>query len=302
MLHCKEGRRAPVIRRKSLIHVMDFVTGEAQSAGISWGVLPMRSILVDARRGPAGQVRIETALALARHLDGHVRLVVDTPVDRYVAIDGMGGSVIAAEALREAMADDDAFAARLEAHIAREDVCCDVLRADCEPVEALAAAALLADVAIVSRGDPLAADLPLATRTPVLAINDDRVLEFPLARVAVAWDGGTSAAHALRASLPLLRSAGAVTVLVVENEDEGAAFPATEVASYLARHGIAAELRPLPRAGAIEATLAGALASDPVDLLVIGAYGRGRLRAFLFGGVTEHFLSSPAAPALFLAH
>ncbi|MBC2653196.1 universal stress protein [Novosphingobium flavum] len=260
----------------------------------------MRSILVDARPGPAGRNRIETALALARHTGGHVTLVVDTPVDRFVAIDGMGGSLVSAEALRDVMAEDDAFAAAIDAQLARQDVCCDVVRADCPPVDALAAAALLADVVVVPRQDAVAADLPLAIRGPVLAVNDDRPLAFPLGRVAVAWDGGASAAHALRASVPLLATAGAVTVLVIETDPAG--FPATDVASYLARHGISAELRPLPRQGSVEATLTAALAADRPDLLVMGAYGHGRLRAFLFGGVTEHFLASPDGPALLLAH
>ena len=265
----------------------------------------MRSILVDARPGPAGRNRIETALALARHTGGHVTLVVDTPVDRFVAIDGMGGSLVSAEALREVMAEDDAFAAAIEAQLARGDVCCDVIRTECPPVEALAEAGLLADLVVVPRGDAVAADLPLAVRGPVLAVNDGPPLDFPLARVAIAWDGGTSAAHALRASLPLLATAGAVTVLVVEGDaaaGDAGSFPATGVVRYLARHGIPAELRPLPRTGSVEATLGAALADQPVDLLVMGAYGHGRLRAFLFGGVTEHFLASPGAPALLLAH
>ena len=260
----------------------------------------MRSILVDARPGPAGRVRIETALALARHCGGHVQLVVDTPVDRFVVVDGMGGSLLSAEALRDAMAMDDAFAAELETRLARGDVCCDVIRAEDPPAEAFAAAARLADVAIVSRADPLAADLPLASRCPVLAVNGDRPLDFPLGRVAVAWDGGESAANALRASLPLLASAGKVTVLVVAAKPE--ACPATEVVRYLSRHGVAAELHPLVRAGTVEATLAEALTDQPADLLVMGAYGHSRLREFLFGGVTEHFLASAAAPALLLAH
>lgn len=226
--------------------------------------------------------------------------MVDTPVDRFVAVDGMGGSVLLAEVLQDALAQDDAFAARIEAQLARGDVCCDVIRAEDEPASALADAALLADVVIVSRTDPIAADLPLATRCPVLAVNDDRPLGFPLGRVAVAWDGGASAANALRAALPLLAAAGTVTVLAVTDKPE--ACPATEVLRFLSRHGVAAELCPLVRAGTVEATLAAALAAQPADLLVMGAYGHSRLREFLFGGVTAHFLASAVAPALLLAH
>lgn len=260
----------------------------------------MRSILVDARPGPAGRVRIQTALSLAREFNGHVRLVVDTPVDRFVAIDGMGGSLISAEALRAAMSEDDAFAAQIEGQLAREDVCCDVVRAESEPIEALATAALLADVVVVSRADPIAGDLPLATGCPVLAVNDDRPVIFPLNKAVVAWDGGGCAANALRASVPLLAAAGEVTVLVVDADTSP--YPATDIASYLSRHGICAELKPVQRSGPVGATLTRELTAIAPDLLVMGAYGHGRLREFLFGGVTAHFLETPLAPALFMAH
>ena len=260
----------------------------------------MRSILVDARPGRSGRTRIESALALAREFNGHVRFLVDTPIDRFITIDGMGGSIVSAEALRDALAQDDAFADEIAARITREDVCCDIVRSDDEPVEALAAAAVLADVVVVSRADPVAGDLPLATRVPVLAVNDDRPLAFPLGRVAVGWDGSACAAQALRAAVPLLAGAGEVVILLVDRD--AAEFPATDAAAYLSRHGIAAELRPLLQAGTVEETLAHELDARPVDLLVMGAYGHSRLREFLFGGVTRHFLESPVAPSLLLAH
>ena len=166
----------------------------------------MRSILVDARPGRSGRTRIESALALAREFNGHVRFLVDTPIDRFITIDGMGGSIVSAEALRDALAQDDAFADEIAARITREDVCCDIVRSDDEPVEALAAAAVLADVVVVSRADPVAGDLPLATRVPVLAVNDDRPLAFPLGRVAVGWDGSATAGRRRRGRDPDGRS------------------------------------------------------------------------------------------------
>lgn len=260
----------------------------------------MRSILVDARPGRAGQVRIETGLALARQSGGHLTLLVDTPIDRFVAIDGMGGGVISADALRAAVAEDDAFARAKDAELAREDVCCDVVRTEENPVDALIAGAGLADVVIVSRGDPITADLPLTIGTPVLAVNDDSILSFPLGRVVIAWDGGVEAANALRAAVPLLATAGEVTLLSVVS-DTGE-FPATDAAAYLSRHGIGAEIKAVARVGSVAATLAAQVEACGADLLVMGAFGHSRVREFLFGGVTRHFLECPAGPALLLAH
>jgi len=260
----------------------------------------MRSILVQADRSPSGRSRLETALSLARMTGGHVTALVDTPVARYTTVDGMGAASVAADALREALDDDDAYAQEVNARVAREDVPCDVLRAETEPLEALARAGRLADVVIVSRSDQVAGDLPLSARAPVLALNDVQTLMFPLSSVCLAWDGSAEAAYALRCAMPLLAGCGDVTVLTVE--DLPADWPATDALSYLSRHGISAELKVLPRKGSIEETLADEFGTHHPALVVMGAFGHSRLREFLFGGVTRTFLELEEGPALLLAH
>ena len=260
----------------------------------------MRSILVHAERGAAGAARIETALSLARMTSGHATLLIDTPVMRYTTIDGMGGSNVATEALREAVAEDDDFAQASSARLANEDVPYTVLRAEVEPLDALASAGRLSDVVVVSRADPIAGDLPLAVRCPVLAVNDDHMLTFPLDCACVAWDGSAEAAAALRAAVPLLAGCPKVTVLTVEGAP--AEWPGTEALEYLSRHGVSAEQRVLSRQGTTEEALARELQACGGQLLVMGAFGHSRMREFLFGGVTRSFLSYEGAPALLLAH
>jgi nucleotide-binding universal stress UspA family protein len=58
----------------------------------------------------------------------------------------------------------------------------------------------------------------------------------------------------------------------------------------------------LTREGSTEATLANAVANAGGELLVMGAYGKSRMREFLFGGVTLYFLEESTAPALLMAH
>lgn len=260
----------------------------------------MRSILVQADRNDEAKSRVETALSLARMTGGHVSLLVDTPVARYTTIDSMGGSMVALDALHEALARDDVYASEVMTRLAREDVPCDVVRAESEPVSALAEFGRLADVIIVSRADYVAGDLPLAVRSPVLAVNDDRVLTFPLESACIAWDGSAEAGYALRCSLPLLAGCDNVTVLTVQ----GAAsdWPATEALEYLSRQGICAELKILSRQGGVDETLAHEFQSCRPALVVMGAFGHSRLREFLFGGVTNTFLSLANGPALLLAH
>ena len=260
----------------------------------------MRSILVSADRLPGMEARLESALSIARAHQGHITLLVDTPVVRYVAMDPMGGSYVATDALKQAIADDDAAAGKIEERLSREDVPFDVVRSEAEPVEALAKAARLADLVIVSRASGLAGDLALSSRTPVLALGEKSILPSPLGVACVAWDGGDEAACALRHAVPLLVDCGKVQVVTVAEKPGG--FPPTEALRYLSRHGVKAELNELPRRGSTEETLAVAVGQAGADVLVMGAYGKSRMREYLFGGVTRYFLDRQDGPALLLAH
>jgi Universal stress protein UspA and related nucleotide-binding proteins len=260
----------------------------------------MKSILVNADRKPGNDARIDTALALARRAGGHVTVLMDTPVARYIAMDPMGGSYLASDALETARGEDDAACAQIEAKLARGDVAFDILRSEDDPINALATAARLADLTIVSRSGGLAGELALASSTPVLVLADERTMEFPVRRACIAWDGGEQVAAALRASVPLLESAQVVKVITVTEKPGG--FAGADALRYLSRHGIHAEFEECERQGSTEETLAKAVSQSHAELLIMGAYGKSRMREFLFGGVTAYFLDEAQAPALLMAH
>ncbi|MGE3690365.1 MAG: universal stress protein [Novosphingobium sp.] len=260
----------------------------------------MRSILVYADRGPSMPSRLETALSLARTTGGHVTVLVDTPIQRYISMDPMGGSYVATDALNQALAEDDAHAAAIAGRLEGQDVPFDVVHSEIEPVDALASAARLADVVVLSRSSAMAGDLAMVSRTPVLVLPDETELDLPLGSAAIAWDGGDEAALALRSSVSLLAGCSNVHVLTVKEKPGG--FPPIDALSYLSRHGIKAELHELARAGSTEETLAAEVARLQSDLLVMGAFGHSRMREFFFGGVTRYFLEDCPRPALLLAH
>jgi nucleotide-binding universal stress UspA family protein len=260
----------------------------------------MRSILVYADRAATMASRLDTALSLARTVGGHVTVLVDTPVTRYISMDPMGGSYVATEALQQALADDDAHATAIEARLAGEDVPFDVVRSEAEPVDAIASAARLSDLIVLSRTPGLAGELALVSREPVLVLPDGESLSFPLDCACVAWDGGDESARALRAAAPLLANCRQVHVVTVREKPGG--FPPTEALRYLSRHGVTAELHELDRGSSTEETLATVVARLKCPLLVMGAYGKSRVREFLFGGVTRYFLEETKGPALLLAH
>ncbi|MEZ5742212.1 MAG: universal stress protein [Sphingomonadaceae bacterium] len=260
----------------------------------------MRSILTSADRKPGLDARIETALSLVRANDGHLTVLVDTPVARYVSMDPMGGNYVASDAMKQALADDDQRAKEIEERLSREGVPFDVVRSEAEPIDALAELARLSDLVVLSKSGGLAGELALVTRTPVLALGDDKPLAVPPAKVCVAWDGGDEAALALRTAAPMLAQSEQVEIVTVTEKAGG--FPATDACRYLSRHGVKAELQELERRGSAAETLAVAVARLGAELVVMGAFGHSRVREYIFGGVTRTFLEDAEGPALFLAH
>jgi nucleotide-binding universal stress UspA family protein len=261
----------------------------------------MRSILVQGGRDAGMGARLDTAMALARVHDGHLTLLIDTPVDKYVTVDPYGGAILAREALETALKEDDALAAAIGERLARDDVRFDVAQSELPQMDALVRYGDLADLVVVSRSSGVAGDLALGASCPVLALPDQAALTLPLVTVCIAWDGGSEAARALKAAIPLLTEATDVRVLTVAT-DKADGFPPTEALRYLARHGIKAELTELARGSSVEETLVSEVTRVGAQLVVMGAYSHSRLREFLFGGVTRFFLDELTAPPLLIAH
>ena len=119
--------------------------------------------------------------------------------------------------------------------------------------------------------------------------------------VVIAWNGSTESARTIAFGMPFLRAAQHVEVLTVK----GHTVPGPsgiEVAAHLARHGISATSRTLQPderpAGEVILDEAGDLGAD---LILKGAFTRGRLRQIVFGGTTQHILDYAKIPVL-LAH
>lgn len=269
----------------------------------------MRSILVHADSDPASEGRLQVALDCARRFNGHVTPIIATPLREFVSFDPFGGTYFAAEALAKAQADDLALESQLADRLAKEDVPWDIMMADGEIVGALAGAATLADLVVVSlpkskadfrAGPPmLAGDLALTAAVPVLALPQDvATLDFDKPAM-IAWNGSPEAAHALRAAVPFLK--GRQVVLVTVGGEDGD-FAAADAARYLSRHDIHAELRSAERGiETAEERLEKEADALGAGLIVMGAFGRSRLRETIFGGATQYLVTGGRYPLL-LAH
>jgi nucleotide-binding universal stress UspA family protein len=121
-------------------------------------------------------------------------------------------------------------------------------------------------------------------------------------RVLIAWDGGREATRAAFDALPLLSRADEVRLVSVNGfqRDPVRQFtPGDDIAATLSRHGIPVESLSVEstRRSAAEELQAQAL-DFGADLLVMGCYGRSRLRERILGGVSRDMLAEVPFPLL----
>ncbi len=265
----------------------------------------MKNVLLLVHGDRGQEARLQAALDIVRAIDGHLACIDVTPYP-VIASDAFLGYADAAVVLDERESEARNKAA-LTDRLLREDVSWSWADVMGDMAESVLDAADLADLIILNRaldGYPLPDMRSIASRivarssAAVLAVPET-LERFAFDRALVAWDGGRSAAAALRASVPLLAMASAVELFMVRESDD--AIDPEQAATYLSRHDIHADVRIVDRVGHLPDVLIGREGESwRADYVVMGAYGRGRLRE-TFGGVTRRMLQDSALPLL-LAH
>jgi len=285
----------------------------------------IKSILVPASGETFDDAVLETALRIAQPAAAHIELrYFCKPLPAGAeAVRQAGWAIGGAAAPAVALLDDQIEQRSRDAHAAFAEICrrkgvalVDDPRhsasvtaswhATRDDVASLVGHARHADLIVMGRpghGNGLArSHIEL-----VLAGSGRPVLIAPgLARSSiwgtafVCWKESPEAARALGAALPLLAKAHRIIVATV---DEGTGQPEQDlrgVTRQLARHGIAAETRLLPRKASVPDALATAADAHEADLIVLGAYGHRKAREIVFGGCTRAFLNSAEVPVLMM--
>ncbi|MBN8931796.1 MAG: universal stress protein, partial [Rhizobium pusense] len=122
-------------------------------------------------------------------------------------------------------------------------------------------------------------------------------LVFDNPTVMIAWQEPAEASSAVRASVPLLKLAGSVHIVIVD-DNRDLRDPAPGLLSYLSSRGVenlSAEV--VPRNDRLVSHVLDDHAERVgANLVVMGAYGHARLREWVFGGVTRSVVQHLTRP------
>lgn len=274
--------------------------------------MAFKDILVHVDNTQAARTRLKLAARLAQAQDGHViALNVRTRPSLPPFVAAQFGPEIQQvqerfndQAAREARAAFDAIAPSFGVTTEWRDVEGSV--PDCVTLHAR-----YADITVIGQAEeteddrPLADALVLEVGRPVLVVPYAGSFDSVGERVVVAWNASREATRAVHDALPLLTAAKRVQVIAI-NPGSGMAghgdIPGADICLHLSRHGVNAVCEHI-RSDDLKVgeMLLSRVADEDADLLVMGAYGRSRLRTLILGGATRHILRHMTVPVL-LSH
>lgn len=137
-------------------------------------------------------------------------------------------------------------------------------------------------------------------RTPILLVPQEPRAIYGT-KVMLGWDGGATAARAVAASIPMLKTASSIEILNVSTGSIETS-EMDRLRDYLRLHGLnATEHGVNPGGQTTGAALLDAASRAEAGVLVIGGYGHSRVRELVLGGVTRHILAQAKIP-VFMAH
>lgn len=276
--------------------------------------MALKDLLVLVDHARQSVERITVAALLAERHDAHLAgLFTIAPPDVPVYIAGQMPSDVMELQRSTARALADEAAAAFDAQMRRSGLEgrseWRVLEGD--PTMVATLHGRVADLIVAGQFDPSGEqagpvirpeDLVLGTGRPVLIVPHSGSFETVGERAIVAWNGSREVARAVNDALPLLRMAEKVVVVAANPSpisDQLGEDPGADIALHLARHGVAVETS-LAYGEDIDPgdLLLNAVVDYSADLIVMGGYGRSRLRETLLGGVTRHILQHMTVPVL----
>ncbi|MEE4348720.1 MAG: universal stress protein [Pacificimonas sp.] len=270
----------------------------------------MRRIIVHAFDDKGFETRLEAAMAFARTFDAdltlmHVKPSLMTVGDSYAV--GMFSGVDLSGSEERLAANEAKFRETAERLLAGEDVTHDWVVRDGVPEREFAAEGVLADLMVLSpladdfsgqAGDTFVGRMIAAATCPVLVPVSASPACLNEGRILILWNGSDEAGRAVIRALPVIDRASEVRILTI-GEPKAGRPDAERVAEYLSRGGTKAETLDVEESGKIGDQVLEEAGAFNADLIVMGAYGRGRLTELVLGGATQSMIRQRQFPVFF---
>lgn len=272
----------------------------------------LRDILVYVDDSAGVSVRVETAAALAAahgaRLTGfHVRPTIEIP---YLARSFNGQGLAEALAKAADTLSGEAHGLFTRHAAAHSDTRWEDLTGSV--VDVAAARARCSDLIVLGpseidqpSGRRMSGQIIQASGTPVLMVPERPAVATVGQRVLVAWNSSPESIRAVRSALPILKAAASVEVLVVlaGEPDTDFQMPGRPLVDYLSQHGVAATVKVmrLDEVHGVGGSILARAKGTGADLIVMGAFGRSRLREAMIGSTTGRLLTQSSVPIL-VAH
>jgi nucleotide-binding universal stress UspA family protein len=267
-----------------------------------------RDILVHADGSNGCARRMAAAAALAKRHEAHlVALFPLESIDMPSYVTAQIGPEVLAEARAIRLEEANRVKGKFDAVMKAADVLGEWRQETGETALVLCRHARYADLLVVSQPDTaedaareptFPGELALASGRPVLVLPHTTLPDIIGSKVLVAWNGSREASRAVHDALPVLAAADSITVQEVD-PPEADRIPGAEIAAHLARHGLDVEARHSVAPDIdVGDELLNAASDGGCDLVVMGAYGRSRLREAMLGGTTRHMLQNLTVPLL----
>lgn len=279
--------------------------------------MPLKTILVHVDDSRHAHKRIDMAVRLARENQAHLIGLATTGVAQYLyesmAMSAGDTNIVPYLDLFRKRAEKslDHFKASVQRF---SDISVETRFIDDEALGGVSLHARYADLVVLGQFDPEEANLAGQGPLPeYVAMNGgSAVLLLPYSsmiagmgeRVLIAWNGSPEAKRAVHYALPILQRAKFVQIVSYTPATQIQLYgeqPASDLAAYLAHHGIEAHTIQEETVSDVGEALLSLAADLSCDLLVMGCYGHARMREILLGGATRKVFESTTIPVL-LSH
>lgn len=176
-----------------------------------------------------------------------------------------------------------------------------------KPLEAIARLGRVSDFIVASRKawsyseeqqDKIHAAL-FETARPVILLPPDNKAK-PIENIAIAWNGKAEASHAVARAKPFLKQAKKIWIYIAPSE-RTSLEQGSDLAFYLSQHGVIAQIVEIERENHhnnVGEAIHEQAVADNIDLLIMGAWSRSRLRQLVLGGLTNYMLQKAEFPVM----